>query len=179
MPLDVRTRYAPDRAGWARPTGMGATKSRECAAVTAYGREAAANTDEASIAPGAGCARLRLGCDPSVVAEARRAVGRLQPALPAPVADSARLLVSELVTNSIVHGVAEGDGWIDVLIERRARCVRIEVLDSASSGRRPVLRPVDPSSTSGWGLQLVDRLATVWGVETGMGTRVWCEIPTA
>lgn len=147
--------------------------------MTAYRREASANTNEASIERSAACARLRLGCDPSVVAEARRAVGRIEPALPGPVADSARLLVSELVTNSILHGVAEGDGWIDVIIERRPRCVRIEVLDSASSGRRPVLRPVDPSSTSGWGLQLVDRLATVWGVETGTGTRVWCEIATA
>jgi two-component sensor histidine kinase len=152
---------------------------RERAAVTARGKEAAASTNEASVNSSAGCARLRLGCDPSVVAEARRAVGRIEPALPARVADSARLLVSELVTNSILHGVAKGDGWIDVIIERRARCVRIDVLDSASSGGRPVLRPVDPSSTSGWGLQLVDRLATVWGVETGTGTRVWCEIPTA
>lgn len=147
--------------------------------MTARRREASANTNEASVGSGAACARLRLGCDPSVVAEARRAVGRIEPALPAPVADSARLLVSELVTNSILHGVSEGEGWIDVIIERRAGCVRIEVLDSASSGRRPVLRPVDPTSTSGWGLQLVDRLATVWGVETGTGTRVWCEIPTA
>ena len=147
--------------------------------MTARRREASANTNEASVGSGAACAHLRLGCDPSVVAEARRAVGLIEPALPAPVADSARLLVSELVTNSILHGVSEGEGWIDVIIERRARCVRIEVLDSASSGRRPVLRPVDPTSTSGWGLQLVDRLATVWGVETGTGTRVWCEIPTA
>ena len=147
--------------------------------MTARRREASANTNEASVGSGAACARLRLGCDPSVVAEARRAVGRIEPALPAPVADSARLLVSELVTNSILHGVSEGEGWIDVIIERRAGCVRIEVLDSASSGRRPVLRPVDPTSTSGWGLQLVDRLATVWGVETGTGTRVWCEIPNA
>jgi two-component sensor histidine kinase len=145
--------------------------------MTACGKEPSANTNEASSVTGVACARLRLGCDPSVVAEARRAVGRIEPALPARVADSARLLVSELVTNSIVHGGSAGEGWIDVVIERRARCVRIEVADAASSGRRPVLRPVDPTSTSGWGLQLVDRLATVWGVETGTGTRVWCEIP--
>jgi two-component sensor histidine kinase len=123
-------------------------------------------------------ARLRLGCHPSVVAEARRAVTRFEPALPEPVLDSARLLVTELVTNSIVHGIADGDGWIDVVIERRARCLRIEVADPASAGTRPVLREVDPASTSGWGLQLVDRLASQWGVETGAGTRVWCEITT-
>lgn len=147
--------------------------------MTARGREASANTNEASVEPGAGCARLRLGCDPSVVAEARRAVGRLEPALPALVAESARLVVSELVTNSIVHGGSGRDGWIDLIIERRAGCVRIEVVDSASSGRRPVLREVDPTSTSGWGLQLVDRLAAAWGIESGSGTRVWCEIATA
>ena len=48
----------------------------------------------------------------------------------------------------------------------------------ASAGTCPVLRAVGPSSTSGWGLQLVDRLASEWGVETGTGTRVWCEIAT-
>ncbi|HEY3766526.1 MAG TPA: ATP-binding protein [Gaiellales bacterium] len=128
--------------------------------------------------PGSTCARLRLGCDPSVVAEARRAVGELEPALSAPVADSARLLVTELVTNSILHGIREGEGWIDVTIERRGQRLRIEVVDPASNGGRPVMRPVDPTSTSGWGLQLVDRLASDWGVETGVGTCVWCEIPT-
>jgi two-component sensor histidine kinase len=147
--------------------------------MTARRREAAANQHEASVRPSLACAHLRLGCDPSVVAEARRAVGRLEPALPAPVADSARLLVTELVTNSILHGIREGEGWIDVTIEHTTRCVRIEVLDSASRGLRPVLRAVGPTSTSGWGLQLVDRLASDWGVETGTGTCVWCEIATA
>lgn len=125
-----------------------------------------------------GCARLRLACDPSVVAEARRAVGRFEPAVPGQVLDSARLVITELVTNSIVHGIREGDGWVDVTIERRAGCLRIEVADPASNGLRPVLRPVGPRSTSGWGLQLVDRLATEWGVDTGAGTRVWCELAT-
>lgn len=147
--------------------------------MTEHRREAAANQDDVSAGAGPTCARLRLGCDPSVVAEARRAVGQFGPGLPAPVLESARLLVSELVTNSILHGISEGEGWIDVMIEQRPRCLRIEVLDSASTGTRPVLRPVDPSSTSGWGLQLVDRLAADWGIETGIGTCVWCEIATA
>jgi len=142
------------------------------------GREAAANEREAPVGAGSACARLRLACDPSVVAEARRAVARFEAGVPAPVIESARLLVTELVTNSLLHGIAEGDGWIDVVIERRAQCLRIEVADPSSTGRRPVLRSVDQSSTSGWGLQLVDRLASDWGVETGSGTCVWCEIAT-
>ena len=142
------------------------------------GREAAANEREAPVDPGSVCARLRLACDPAVVAEARRAVARFEAGVPASVIESARLLVTELVTNSLLHGIAEGDGWIDVLIERRAQCLRIEVADPASTGRSPVLRSVDQSSTSGWGLQLVDRLASDWGVETGSGTCVWCEIAT-
>jgi len=142
------------------------------------GREAAASEREASVDPGTACARLRLACDPAVVAEARRAVARFEAGVPATVIESARLLVTELVTNSLLHGNAARDGWIDVLIERRARCLRIEVADPASAGRRPVLRSVDPTSTSGWGLQLVDRLASDWGVETGSGTCVWCELAT-
>jgi anti-sigma regulatory factor (Ser/Thr protein kinase) len=147
--------------------------------VTVRRTEAEANQHEVSADAVSACVRLRLGCDPSVVAEARRAVGEFGTGLPAAVLESARLLVTELVTNSIVHGISKGEGWIDVVIERRARCLRIEVLDPASAGSLPVLRPVDPSSTSGWGLQLVDRLAADWGVETGAGTCVWCEIATA
>jgi anti-sigma regulatory factor (Ser/Thr protein kinase) len=141
-------------------------------------KEAAASKHEASVNHATSCERLRLACDPAVVAEARRAVTRFESGVPETVIESARLLVTELVTNSLLHGIAEGDGWIDVVIERRARCLRIEVADPASAGRRPVLRSVDPTSTSGWGLQLVDRLASDWGVETGSGTCVWCEIAT-
>ena len=107
--------------------------------MTVHRREAAASQHEVSGRAGSPCARLRLGCDPSVVAEARRAVGQFEPGLPAPVVESARLLVTELVTNSILHGISGGEGWIDVVIEQRARCLRIEVFDSASTGARPVL----------------------------------------
>lgn len=146
--------------------------------MTGRGREAGASEREASVDPGTACARLRLACDPAVVAEARRAVARFEAGVPASVIEAARLLVTELVTNSLLHGIAEGDGWIDVVIELRAQCLRIEVADPASTGRRPVLRTVDSTSTSGWGLQLVDRLASDWGVETGSGTCVWCELAT-
>ena len=131
------------------------------------------------MAPDSGCARLRLGCDPAVVAEARRAVGRFELAVPGPVLDSARLVVTELVTNSIVHGIARGRG-LGRRDDRAALplCLRIEVADPASTAMRPVLRPVGPPSTSGWGLQLVDRLASEWGVDTEAGTRVWCELAT-
>jgi anti-sigma regulatory factor (Ser/Thr protein kinase) len=141
--------------------------------------EAAASKHDASVGPESECARLRLACDPAVVVEARRAVGRFELAVPGPVLESARLVVTELVTNSILHGIREGDGWVDVMIERRPRCLRIEVADPASTGLRPVLRSVGPASTSGWGLQLVDRLASEWGVDTAAGTRVSCDLATS
>jgi len=146
--------------------------------VTGRGGEAAANDQHSGTVRGSASARLRLGCDPSVVAEARRALEQFEPAVPAPVLESARLLISELVTNSIVHGIRGGSGWVDVVIEQRPGALRIEVVDPASAGERPVMRRVDPASTSGWGLHLVDRLSTRWGVETSLGTRVWCEIAT-
>jgi anti-sigma regulatory factor (Ser/Thr protein kinase) len=145
---------------------------------TLHEREAAASKRDASVTGDLGCARLRLACDPAVVAEARRAVGRFELAVPGAVLDNARLVVTELVTNSIVHGIREGKGWVEVTIERRPLCLRIEVADPASNGLRPVLRPVGPRSTSGWGLQLVDRLASEWGIDTDAGTRVWCELAT-
>ena len=93
--------------------------------------------------------------------------------------DSARLVVTELVTNSILHGMREGDGWVDVTIERRPFCLRIEVADPASSGLRPVLRPVGPDEHVRDGACSSSTGSRPSGASRpGSGTRVWCELAT-
>lgn len=118
-----------------------------------------------------------LPCDPRSVAAARRFVtSRLvawghDPA----VTDTAALLVSELVTNALLHARsavvvavahAERDG------EGR---VRVEVTDT--SPVRPRQRHNSLVSGTGRGLLLVDRLARGWGTDQReTGKAVWFEL---
>jgi anti-sigma regulatory factor (Ser/Thr protein kinase) len=96
--------------------------------------------------------------------------------LPTPLLDDARLLVSELVTNSIRHAGLHGDDWIRVhakLIDSR---LRVDVVDRGDAAKRQAvagaIRP-SPGAESGWGLYLVDTLATRWGRGRG---RYWFEL---
>ena len=89
--------------------------------------------------------------------------------------DTAALLVSELVTNAVLH--ARGD--VEVRVERRADAVRVTVLDR--SARRPVRRRHGLEAGTGRGLGLVDTLSSDWGVADptdGWAKGVWFELPT-
>ncbi|MFD7134396.1 ATP-binding protein [Streptomyces sp. NPDC059894] len=96
-----------------------------------------------------------------------------------PLAETLILLVSELVTNAVVHtgcpavlrlSLPRGGGG-----EAGESTVRLEVADSSS--RAPVPRCVDGDATGGRGLALVDCLADRWGWSVeGPGKRIWCEL---
>ena len=88
------------------------------------------------------------------------------------VLDAVTLLVSELVTNSVVH--AGSDAEVAVLLKPDA--LRIEVTDQGSGV--PGARDAAPDATSGRGLAMVEQLSSAWGVETGVGGKtVWFEVP--
>jgi anti-sigma regulatory factor (Ser/Thr protein kinase) len=82
------------------------------------------------------------------------------------------LVVSELVTNALVHG----DGPPALRVRVSASHVRIEVGDTGAE--LPEARVPGPSS--GWGLHVVRLLSTGWGIspdESGKdGKVVWCEL---
>lgn len=125
--------------------------------------------------------QLEVGPDPADVGRARRwARSRLAGsgiAADEPLADTLVLLISELVTNAVVHtgcpavlrmlfgaGGAGGAG-----------IVRVEVADT--SARPPLQRRADGGDTHGRGLELVDGLADRWGWQPeGAGKRIWCEV---
>lgn len=84
--------------------------------------------------------------------------------------DAAVLLVTELVSNAMLH--TETD-HVDVRIEMRRGAIRIGVRDDEVGPPAP--RAPTQEDTSGRGLQIVDRLAETWGVdytESG-GKCVW------
>jgi chemotaxis response regulator CheB len=85
--------------------------------------------------------------------------------------DTIELLVTELVTNVIVHTTASPAVRVGLLPDR----VHVEVVDSDPT---PVqARQAPPSATSGRGLALVDSLAVAWGsVEVDYGKVVWFDV---
>jgi anti-sigma regulatory factor (Ser/Thr protein kinase) len=97
-------------------------------------------------------------------AKARRALREL--ALPLPLAGDAQLAVSELVTNSVRHAGLAPDDLIRVTVDWSGARLKVHVRDGGR-GVRPTtvsgsIRPT-PGAESGWGLYLVDRLASRWG----------------
>lgn len=86
-----------------------------------------------------------------------------------------RLLVSELVTNSVRHARLEDGGWINVCVEESPRALRVAVTDpGVGFDERP--GPPQPGDRSGWGLHLVEQLADRWGVSRDGKMMVWFEI---
>ncbi|RDG34590.1 ATP-binding protein [Streptomyces corynorhini] len=83
--------------------------------------------------------------------------------------ETVQLLVSEIVTNAVVHG--NGDRVRFSLAYDPCGTVRIEV-DDRSPARVAVRHP-DPDEESGRGMFLVDALARDWGRR---GTRTWCTV---
>ncbi|MBV6700591.1 ATP-binding protein [Kitasatospora aureofaciens] len=83
--------------------------------------------------------------------------------------DSACLIVSELVTNALVHG----EGRPTVVLELRGGKLHITVSDASGD---PLQRQApDDSRASGRGLDIVDALSEEWGVEVigSYGKAVW------
>ena len=86
-----------------------------------------------------------------------------------------RLLVSEVVTNSVKHANAGPEDSITMEVVIRPELVRIEVRD-IGNGFEAVTPSPDTDQDSGWGLFLVDQLADRWGVRNEDGTCVWFEL---
>lgn len=107
--------------------------------------------------------------------EARGAVERLARDLRPEELDALRLLVSELVTNSVRHAGMGRDGWIDLDVSVVPDAVRVTVTDPGGSLVSPG-QPADPAGPSGWGLFLVQRMADRWGIASDGHTRVWFEL---
>jgi anti-sigma regulatory factor (Ser/Thr protein kinase) len=81
--------------------------------------------------------------------------------------DTARLLVSELVTNAVLHG--QGEITLDVCLGPDA--LRVEVRDQGGGFAHDVRRPGAPI-VGGWGLQAVSMQSTRLGYQRGERPRV-------
>jgi anti-sigma regulatory factor (Ser/Thr protein kinase) len=102
---------------------------------------------------------------------ARRALDELEGRLEPSVLPDVRLLVSELVSNSVKYG---GEGPVRLEVQASDRSVRAEIIDQGV-GFTPVTRNDDLDKVGGWGLHLTERLTSRWGTYEG-STHVWFEI---
>lgn len=85
------------------------------------------------------------------------------------------LLVSEVVSNAVLHSSAPLDAAILFTASSADDAVRITVTDAGRGFSYPV--GVAPSPGRGYGLYLVDKAAREWGIDRVGGTRVWFELP--
>jgi anti-sigma regulatory factor (Ser/Thr protein kinase) len=116
---------------------------------------------------------------------ARRVVEACDGQLPAAVRGDVFLLLTELVANAVSHAGVGPEQSLRIELRRWPRRLRADVIDPGAHFAR-----VDPGAhfarvrprsntddPGGWGLVLVERIATRWGVGHGAsGTRVWFEL---
>ncbi len=100
---------------------------------------------------------------------ARRAVEALGPSLLADL----KLLVSELVTNSVKYG----EGAIALRLWMTPQIVRAEIIDQGSGFSERLAKGPLPrrEGAGGWGLELLDKISHRWGTYPG-STHVWFEL---
>jgi len=127
---------------------------------------------------------LALASSADSVSVARRYFASIarEAGLPALVRDSGALVVSELVTNAVLHGHEP----ITLRVTTMPRTLRVAVSDG--SARPPVRRRRVPgrplsvdarSADHGRGLAIVEGLAQQWGCEPAVqvpGKTVWCDL---
>jgi anti-sigma regulatory factor (Ser/Thr protein kinase) len=87
------------------------------------------------------------------------------------------LLVSEVVSNAVLHSRGPRDACVGLTAEIAGDALRVTVTD-AGEGFIPSER--DPErADGGYGLYLLEKAASRWGVEASAPTCVWFELPLA
>jgi anti-sigma regulatory factor (Ser/Thr protein kinase) len=120
--------------------------------------------------------KMRLGSGPGAAASARSAIAQLRADLDPPLVETLRLLVTELVTNSVRHTAADS---VTLSVAIGKSTVLTEVADTGP-GFDPQCVEQAANEDTGWGLFLVQRLADKWGVRhDGPSKRVWFELRRA
>jgi anti-sigma regulatory factor (Ser/Thr protein kinase) len=125
--------------------------------------------------------QLELNRDLGAPAAARAAVSKWCPQLAGGACrrETLLLLVSEVVTNAVLHSQGPPDAPIRVSASVADDLVRVEVTDAGkrfTRGSPELPRPGARTTIGGYGLYVVDQAASSWGVDRARGTRVWFEI---
>ena len=144
------------------------------------GRSASCKTAEAPDAP---CVP-RFGFEPTLdcaipcssqaPGEARRAFDDLDASVEPGLLRDVKLIVSELVTNSVRH--SGSDAPIGVRAWVRATGLKVEIADGGFGFEPRAVRGTEDVEEGGRGLLILESLAERWGVIRDANTRVWFEV---
>jgi len=117
-------------------------------------------------------ALYKIEAQPEAPAEARRIIAEeLSSLLPDATLDDVKLMVSELVTNGIVHSdeSSRDPVMLDLCVNGGVRC---RVLDDGPGFAERVTQ----ATQRGWGLRVVEQLSDRWGMQCSpQRTEVWFE----
>ena len=119
---------------------------------------------------------VRFAPEPEVVTTARHTLDGLADLLPAEKLEDVRLVVSELVTNSILHAGLSTEDQISLTVKVSAGSVRGRVCDPGSGFEVPSEPSPRSDMSGGWGLPIVETISDRWGVEQNNHVCVWFEI---
>lgn len=89
--------------------------------------------------------------------------------------DAMLLATSELVTNAVRHTDRSVARAVTVTAQRRGATVRITVTHEGP----PIHVSPGASTTGGWGLRIVERLADRWGMASSSKAEAWFELDGA
>ena len=110
--------------------------------------------------------RFRVRAAPVSVAEARHRVAALERDLPEHALRDIELVVTELVTNSLLHGGLNDDDLIDIALRRNDQHVVVEVDDRDGLYGEPGNHPA-PTRPGGMGLLILDAICDHWHAHAG------------
>jgi len=119
---------------------------------------------------------MHLAATLSAPAEARRAVAELLSGLAPQALAETELLVTELVTNAVRHGGLGENDTIELRVIQRSTLIRVEVAQGGPGFDPAAALAPDPEAVGGWGLLLVSRMASRWGVIRGRPNVAWFEM---
>ena len=117
----------------------------------------------------------RLVARPEAAAEARRELLAL--ALPEVTREDLALIVTELVTNSVLHAGLSAADHVELQLTNRIGSVRLAVHDGGPGFTSLPPPPLDSIVPGGRGLVIVAALSDSWGIECDQGgCTVWSEL---
>ena len=119
---------------------------------------------------------MRLTPNPEAALAARRCLHRLGTVLPSEKLEDVRLVVSELVTNSVRHAGLSPDEQISLTVVISDGSVRGRVCDPGPGFEKPSEPRLRTDLSGGWGLPILERISDRWGVERNGCACVWFEI---
>ena len=119
---------------------------------------------------------LRLNPNSEAVLAARHSLDRFDGLLLPEKLEDVRLVVSELVTNSVRHAGLSPDEQISLAVAISGGSVRGRVCDPGPGFEKPTEPKPRTDLSGGWGLPIVERISDRWGIKRNGCACVWFEI---